>query len=359
MASPYQVLGVDPDADRETVERRYRELVKEVHPDAGGSAEEFKRVKRAYRAIVSDRRSGTGTSTSSGQGGATDASRRDRTGKTGPGSSRSGSGSGRSNASDRTGSSGGRTGSGGASAGSNRRSTGSNRRRSGGTNGTDGNSSRQYTAAGRGSRAAGAAGAGTGASGGTGSRRSGSGTAGSRQGSSANRKPSGSDDSTGVPRRWFLYGSSAVFAGAAYALRDQTLSDILSDDSGGGEPERSAASGLPQEDTASREISPEDLFDVEFETPAESTVHFTVEGADSRDWINVYTREEYERVASNWDGEGEFDPGEPLETVLTSDGYVSDLPEAGTYVILVKLWAGPPNDPRGPRTVEVSYEVTA
>lgn len=357
MASPYQVLGVDPDADRETVERRYRELVKEVHPDAGGSAEEFKRVKRAYRAIVSDRRSGT--STSHGQGGATDASRRDRAGGTGPGSSRSSSGSGRSgDAGDQTGSTGGRTGSGGASAGSSRRGTGSNRRRSGTTNGTDGNSSQQYTAAGRGSRAAGAAGAGTGTSGGTGSRRSGSGTAGSRQGSSANRKPSGGGDSTGVPRRWFLYGSSALFAGAAYALRDQTLSDILSDDSGGEQPERSAAAGLPQEDTASREVSPEDLFDVEFETPAESTVHFTVEGADSRDWINVYTREEYERVAENWDGEGEFDPGEPIETVLTNDGYVSDLPEAGTYVILIKLWAGPPNDPREPRTVEVSYEVT-
>jgi hypothetical protein len=357
MASPYQVLGVDPDADRETVERRYRELVKEVHPDAGGSAEEFKRVKRAYRAIVSDR--GTGASSTGRQGGSTAGSGRDRSGPTGPGSSRSSSSRGGAGSSGRgAGSSSGASGTGGRGAGSRAGGTGTDRRRSGAT-GSDGGSNRRYTAAGRERRAAGATGAGQRAGGTTGTGRSGSGSPGSGQGSSADRTTGGSGDSAWVPRRWFLYGFSALFAGGAYALRDQTFSDLLAEDSGGEEPERSAASGLPVRDSASREVGPQELFDVQFQTPAQSTVRFTVDGADSRDWVNVYTPEEYERVASDWDGEGQFDPGEPLRTVLTGDGYVADLPEAGSYVILIKLWAGPPNDPRDPRTVEVSYEVTA
>lgn len=54
MASPYEVLGVDPDDDADTVKRAYRSRVKDVHPDHGGSAREFRRVTAAYRAITSD-----------------------------------------------------------------------------------------------------------------------------------------------------------------------------------------------------------------------------------------------------------------------------------------------------------------
>lgn len=54
MASPYAVLGVDPDADPETVKAAYRDRVKDVHPDQGGTAREFRRVTAAYRAITSD-----------------------------------------------------------------------------------------------------------------------------------------------------------------------------------------------------------------------------------------------------------------------------------------------------------------
>jgi DnaJ-domain-containing protein 1 len=52
-AEAYRVLGVDRDADQETVRRAYREKVKEVHPDTdSGSEEEFKRVKDAYERLT-------------------------------------------------------------------------------------------------------------------------------------------------------------------------------------------------------------------------------------------------------------------------------------------------------------------
>ena len=51
MDSPYDVLGVDPDADEATVVRAYRRRVKETHPDQNGSAAAFKRVQDAYAAI--------------------------------------------------------------------------------------------------------------------------------------------------------------------------------------------------------------------------------------------------------------------------------------------------------------------
>jgi curved DNA-binding protein CbpA len=52
MPSPPDVLGVPPDADRATIERAYRDRVKETHPDQGGSSRAFRRVKAAYEAMV-------------------------------------------------------------------------------------------------------------------------------------------------------------------------------------------------------------------------------------------------------------------------------------------------------------------
>lgn len=52
MASPFEILGIDPDADDGEIDRAYRERVKQTHPDLGGTAEEFQRVKEAYDAIV-------------------------------------------------------------------------------------------------------------------------------------------------------------------------------------------------------------------------------------------------------------------------------------------------------------------
>ncbi|MFC5367102.1 ferredoxin Fer [Salinirubrum litoreum] len=51
MATPFEVLGVDPDADDGEIVDAYRQRVKESHPDHGGSAEEFQRVQDAYARI--------------------------------------------------------------------------------------------------------------------------------------------------------------------------------------------------------------------------------------------------------------------------------------------------------------------
>lgn len=48
---PFDVLGVDPDADEAEISRAYRRRVKETHPDQGGSREAFVRLQRAYSAI--------------------------------------------------------------------------------------------------------------------------------------------------------------------------------------------------------------------------------------------------------------------------------------------------------------------
>jgi len=51
MASPYDTLRVDSDADEDELKRAYRERVKETHPDLGGSEAAFKRVEQAYEQL--------------------------------------------------------------------------------------------------------------------------------------------------------------------------------------------------------------------------------------------------------------------------------------------------------------------
>ncbi len=70
MDRPYTVLGLDPDADIDAVRSAYRSLLKEHHPDQGGSTEAFLRIKRAYEAI--QERSGSGSDRSSSAQTATD-----------------------------------------------------------------------------------------------------------------------------------------------------------------------------------------------------------------------------------------------------------------------------------------------
>jgi ferredoxin len=52
VASPYDVLGVDPGASEAAVREAYRQRVKEAHPDQGGSTAEFRRVQDAYEALT-------------------------------------------------------------------------------------------------------------------------------------------------------------------------------------------------------------------------------------------------------------------------------------------------------------------
>lgn len=51
---PHYVLDIESDAEKEDITAAYREKVKEVHPDVGGSKEEFKQVKEAYQQLISE-----------------------------------------------------------------------------------------------------------------------------------------------------------------------------------------------------------------------------------------------------------------------------------------------------------------
>jgi len=53
---PYAVLGIDRDADADTIKKAYRRLARQYHPDVNsdpGAAERFKEVSHAYE-VLSD-----------------------------------------------------------------------------------------------------------------------------------------------------------------------------------------------------------------------------------------------------------------------------------------------------------------
>lgn len=54
MPTPYEVLGIDPDADEAEVRAAYRRRVKAVHPDQGGSVEQFQAVQDAYERLLDE-----------------------------------------------------------------------------------------------------------------------------------------------------------------------------------------------------------------------------------------------------------------------------------------------------------------
>jgi len=51
---PYRVLNVSRNSTEEQIRESYREKVKEVHPDAGGSVEDFRRVQKAYEILIEE-----------------------------------------------------------------------------------------------------------------------------------------------------------------------------------------------------------------------------------------------------------------------------------------------------------------
>lgn len=56
-ADPYDTLAVNPGADDDEIRRAYRIAAKNAHPDHGGTAESFRRVREAYdRIATADRR---------------------------------------------------------------------------------------------------------------------------------------------------------------------------------------------------------------------------------------------------------------------------------------------------------------
>lgn len=69
MPNPYEILGISKDANKVVIEAAYRALVKEHHPDQGGSQERFQEIQDAYEQIQNgDPTAGStdGTSTFSG-----------------------------------------------------------------------------------------------------------------------------------------------------------------------------------------------------------------------------------------------------------------------------------------------------
>lgn len=49
--SPYEVLGVRPDVSHDDLRRAYRRLLRETHPDTGGTAAAFQAVQRAWELV--------------------------------------------------------------------------------------------------------------------------------------------------------------------------------------------------------------------------------------------------------------------------------------------------------------------
>lgn len=50
--TPETILGIIPGATKEDIKRAYREKVKEIHPDNGGSTEKFEEVTAAYNTLM-------------------------------------------------------------------------------------------------------------------------------------------------------------------------------------------------------------------------------------------------------------------------------------------------------------------
>ena len=50
--NPYWVLGVDENADKETIKKAYRKLAKEYHPDKGGDVDKFNAINKAYEQLL-------------------------------------------------------------------------------------------------------------------------------------------------------------------------------------------------------------------------------------------------------------------------------------------------------------------
>ena len=50
-SSPYEVLGVDPSASQDDLRKAYRRMLRQTHPDTGGSAARFDAVQRAWATI--------------------------------------------------------------------------------------------------------------------------------------------------------------------------------------------------------------------------------------------------------------------------------------------------------------------
>lgn len=53
-ANPYEILGVKPADSIKKIKENYRQLVRKCHPDTGGNAADFRRVREAYETLMAD-----------------------------------------------------------------------------------------------------------------------------------------------------------------------------------------------------------------------------------------------------------------------------------------------------------------
>jgi DnaJ-domain-containing protein 1 len=51
----YKILGLETDATDAEVKKRYRDLIKQNHPDKGGDPKEFMKIRKAYTKIMDAR----------------------------------------------------------------------------------------------------------------------------------------------------------------------------------------------------------------------------------------------------------------------------------------------------------------
>ncbi len=56
MPTPYETLGVRPNASKRTIQKSYRKKSMASHPDRGGDAAEFHAVQKAYELLMDDAR---------------------------------------------------------------------------------------------------------------------------------------------------------------------------------------------------------------------------------------------------------------------------------------------------------------
>ncbi|KTD57866.1 J domain-containing protein [Legionella shakespearei] len=60
--NPYAELGLNKDADPDTIKKAYKKLAKKHHPDRGGDEEQFKRIQAAYEILTRENQEAEGAS---------------------------------------------------------------------------------------------------------------------------------------------------------------------------------------------------------------------------------------------------------------------------------------------------------
>ena len=55
MDNPYEILGIPKRSSRKTIDEAYKNLIKKVHPDKGGSKYLFQKGNQAYKELTEEK----------------------------------------------------------------------------------------------------------------------------------------------------------------------------------------------------------------------------------------------------------------------------------------------------------------